>query len=146
MYYYYNVKRYIFWWCLRTVMKSKTYSNLSQILADSRPYLGKLGEIAVAYGLEWGTKFLEQRKQRQELKEQFKNDYYCLTGKGVDDALEQFISSSVDMGWDLYLDNGTKRAYSFAINQLEKAKTNFNLEQKVIDYIDGKLEDLKKKI
>jgi len=126
-------------------VKSKTYSNLSQLLADTRPYLGKLGEVAVTYGLEWGTRFLEQRKQRQELKEQFKNDYYCLTGKEVDAALGQFISSSVDMGWRLYLDNGNKRAYSFAVTQVEKAKTRFSLEQKVIDYIDRKLEDLKQK-
>lgn len=127
-------------------MKSRTYNGLGNLLECLEPHLGKIGEIVVSRGIEYGARFLESGRQREQLREDIKTEYHKITGKEPEEGLENYISASVDRGWKLYKNYGEKRACLYAINRLEKVKEKFSPDAKVAGYIDDKIEELRGKI
>ncbi|MBT3813893.1 hypothetical protein HOE37_05300 [Candidatus Woesearchaeota archaeon] len=126
-------------------MKSKTYSRFGKLLEDCKPSLGQLGEALMNYAVSSGKQFLVEREQRESIKENIGEEYFQLTGKETNDLLKNYISSSVNQGWQLYQEHGEKRAELFTIDRLKKAKDDFTLEAKVVSAIDAKVEYLENK-
>ena len=87
---------------------------------------------------------LEEHCEEKKLKKQYINnicdEYFQLVGNDPDDQLTDYITNSVNGYFSFYNDRGEKRANLYAISRLDKAKTDFNLEAKVVDAVDAKIE------
>ncbi len=85
-------------------------------------------------------------EEQKKIVNQISSEYYCLTGKFLDQALNDYVTNAVPEWQNIHQKYGERAGYKCITLKLEEAKTKFTLEPSVVSYLDLKIEEFKKKI
>lgn len=85
-------------------------------------------------------------KEQGEIINKINSEYYCLTGKSLDQTLNDYVTHAVSEWQNIHEMYGERAGYKCVTLKLEEAKTKFTLEPAVVNYLDQKIEEFRKKI
>ncbi len=85
-------------------------------------------------------------EEQRKIVDWINSEHYCLTGRFLDLTLNDYVTHTVSEWQNIHQRYGERAGHKCITLKLEEAKTKFTLEPAVVDYLDQKIEEFKKKI